>query len=115
MFMDEDDHNGRPVKVIAQMNPRQLSTCVLAPTRVRMMNSFDSSMLDRFLSPQPTIKAAIKKRMRRMFMKTRAKILPPIGEVAEWSIVPDSKSGVLQGTEGSNPSLSASNFGKTGL
>ena len=33
----------------------------------------------------------------------------PIGEVAEWSIVPDSKSGVLQGTEGSNPSLSASN------
>ena len=29
------------------------------------------------------------------------------GEVAEWSIVPDSKSGVLQGTEGSNPSLSA--------
>ena len=31
------------------------------------------------------------------------------GEVAEWSIVPDSKSGVLQGTEGSNPSLSASN------
>ena len=50
-----------------------------------------------------------------MFMKTRAKILPPIGEVAEWSIVPDSKSGVLQGTEGSNPSLSASNFGETGL
>ena len=31
----------------------------------------------------------------------------PVGEVAEWSIVPDSKSGVLQGTEGSNPSLSA--------
>lgn len=27
--------------------------------------------------------------------------------MAEWSIVPDSKSGVLQGTEGSNPSLSA--------
>ena len=32
------------------------------------------------------------------------------GEVAEWSIVPDSKSGVLQGTEGSNPSLSASSI-----
>ena len=29
------------------------------------------------------------------------------GEVAEWSIVPDSKSGVGQPTEGSNPSLSA--------
>ena len=31
----------------------------------------------------------------------------PVGEVAEWSIVPDSKSGVLQGTVGSNPPLSA--------
>ena len=31
----------------------------------------------------------------------------PDGEVAEWSIVPDSKSGVLQGTVGSNPTLSA--------
>ena len=31
------------------------------------------------------------------------------GEVAEWSNVPDSKSGVLQGTVGSNPTLSASN------
>ena len=30
-----------------------------------------------------------------------------IGEVAEWSNVPDSKSGVPQGTGGSNPSLSA--------
>ena len=30
------------------------------------------------------------------------------GEVAEWSNVPDSKSGVPQGTGGSNPSLSAS-------
>ena len=29
------------------------------------------------------------------------------GEVAEWSNVPDSKSGVLQGTVGSNPTLSA--------
>ena len=29
------------------------------------------------------------------------------GEVAEWSNVPDSKSGVPQGTEGSNPTLSA--------
>ena len=29
------------------------------------------------------------------------------GEVAEWSNVPDSKSGVPQGTGGSNPSLSA--------
>ena len=29
------------------------------------------------------------------------------GEVAEWSIVPDSKSGVSQGTVGSNPTLSA--------
>jgi hypothetical protein len=29
--------------------------------------------------------------------------------VAEWSNVPDSKSGVLQGTVGSNPTLSASN------
>jgi len=28
--------------------------------------------------------------------------------VAEWSNVPDSKSGVPQGTEGSNPSFSAS-------
>ena len=28
--------------------------------------------------------------------------------MAEWSIVPDSKSGVLQGTVGSNPTLSAS-------
>ena len=32
----------------------------------------------------------------------------PAGEVAEWSNVPDSKSGVPQGTGGSNPSLSAS-------
>ena len=31
----------------------------------------------------------------------------PDGEVAEWSNVPDSKSGVLQGTVGSNPTLSA--------
>ena len=30
------------------------------------------------------------------------------GEVTEWSIVPDSKSGVPQGTVGSNPTLSAS-------
>ncbi len=30
-----------------------------------------------------------------------------IGEVAEWSNVPDSKSGVPQGTAGSNPALSA--------
>jgi hypothetical protein len=30
------------------------------------------------------------------------------GEVAEWSNAPDSKSGVPQGTGGSNPSLSAS-------
>lgn len=29
------------------------------------------------------------------------------GEVAEWSNVPDSKSGVLKGTVGSNPTLSA--------
>ena len=39
---------------------------------------------------------------------SRCAIMPrSSGEVAEWSIVPDSKSGVLQGTEGSNPSLSA--------
>ena len=31
----------------------------------------------------------------------------PFGEVAEWSNAPDSKSGVPQGTGGSNPSLSA--------
>ena len=30
-----------------------------------------------------------------------------LGEVAEWSNVPDSKSGIPQGIEGSNPSLSA--------
>ena len=36
------------------------------------------------------------------------------GEVAEWSNVPDSKSGVLQGTVGSNPTLSA-NTGKASL
>ena len=30
------------------------------------------------------------------------------GEVAEWSNVPDSKSGVRKRTEGSNPSLSSS-------
>ena len=30
-----------------------------------------------------------------------------LGEVAEWSNVPDSKSGVPQGTAGSNPALSA--------
>ena len=34
-----------------------------------------------------------------------------IGEVAEWSNVPDSKSGVPQGTGGSNPSLSATILG----
>ena len=33
--------------------------------------------------------------------------LPGFGEVTEWSIVPDSKSGVPQGTVGSNPTLSA--------
>ena len=33
-----------------------------------------------------------------------------LGEVAEWSNVPDSKSGVPQGTEGSNPSFSANFF-----
>ena len=32
---------------------------------------------------------------------------PSHGEVAEWSNAPDSKSGVPQGTGGSNPSLSA--------
>ena len=31
-----------------------------------------------------------------------------VGEVAEWSNVPDSKSGVLKSTAGSNPALSAS-------
>ena len=35
----------------------------------------------------------------------------PLGEVAEWSNVPDSKSGVLQGTVGSNPTLSAKRIG----
>ena len=35
------------------------------------------------------------------------------GEVAEWSNVPDSKSGVLQGTVGSNPTLSATGHMKT--
>ncbi len=34
-------------------------------------------------------------------------ICNPFGEVSEWSNVPDSKSGVPQGTGGSNPSLSA--------
>ena len=33
--------------------------------------------------------------------------LPELGEVTEWSNVPDSKSGVSQGTVGSNPTLSA--------
>uniref|UniRef100_E6QNJ0 Uncharacterized protein n=1 Tax=mine drainage metagenome TaxID=410659 RepID=E6QNJ0_9ZZZZ len=38
-----------------------------------------------------------------------AMIKPHTGEVAEWSNVPDSKSGVAYSvTEGSNPSLSAS-------
>ena len=32
---------------------------------------------------------------------------PGLGEVTEWSIVPDSKSGVPKGTVGSNPTLSA--------
>jgi hypothetical protein len=32
------------------------------------------------------------------------------GEVAEWSNVPDSKSGVPQGTVGSNPTLSAKHY-----
>lgn len=32
-----------------------------------------------------------------------------LGEVAEWPNVPDSKSGVPQGTVGSNPTLSAKN------
>ena len=32
---------------------------------------------------------------------------PLLGEVAEWSNVPDSKSGVPKGTAGSNPALSA--------
>ena len=36
------------------------------------------------------------------------------GEVAEWTIVPDSKSGVPQGTVGSNPTLSASFVQKLG-
>ena len=35
------------------------------------------------------------------------------GEVAEWSNVPDSKSGVPQGTVGSNPTLSASEHPET--
>lgn len=34
-------------------------------------------------------------------------IIAFFGEVAEWSNVPDSKSGVPKGTGGSNPSLSA--------
>jgi hypothetical protein len=34
-------------------------------------------------------------------------IIAFFGEVAEWSNVPDSKSGVPQGTAGSNPALSA--------
>ena len=33
--------------------------------------------------------------------------LPELGEVAEWSNVPDSKSGEPQGSVGSNPTLSA--------
>ena len=37
------------------------------------------------------------------------------GEVAEWSNVPDSKSGVPQGTVGSNPTLSAKCLAKTPL
>ena len=35
------------------------------------------------------------------------KITIQCGEVTEWSNVPDSKSGVPQGTAGSNPALSA--------
>ena len=43
-----------------------------------------------------------------------SKLLP--GEVAEWSNVPDSKSGVPKGTGGSNPSLSANqNYKKLGI
>ena len=38
-----------------------------------------------------------------------------LGEVAEWSNVPDSKSGVPQGTEGSNPSFSAISFNHPAL
>jgi hypothetical protein len=34
------------------------------------------------------------------------------GELSEWLKVPDSKSGVLQGTGGSNPSLSARDSGR---
>ena len=34
-------------------------------------------------------------------------VIRTLGEVAEWSNVPDSKSGVPKGTGGSNPSLSA--------
>ncbi len=39
--------------------------------------------------------------------KTLAASNPFHGEVAEWSIAPDLKSGEPQGSEGSNPSLSA--------
>jgi hypothetical protein len=43
-------------------------------------------------------------------------IQPHIGEVAEWSNVPDSKSGVAYSvTEGSNPSLSANYLENTPL
>ena len=42
-------------------------------------------------------------------------LYPELGEVAEWSNVPDSKSGVPQGTGGSNPSLSAIRTESLGL
>ena len=39
--------------------------------------------------------------------KTTSIAFPPIGEMAEWSNAPVLKTGVLRGTGGSNPSLSA--------
>ena len=43
--------------------------------------------------------------------RKRPRVFEP-GEVAEWSNVPDSKSGVPQGTVGSNPTLSAKQHSK---
>lgn len=55
------------------------------------------------IAPKKMILKACKRRIPSANRKDR-------GEVTEWTIVPASKSGVPQGTGGSNPSFSASDF-----
>ena len=67
--------------------------------RARMITGLSHAAKKRISSPE--------RMLFKLIISSLCYSIGRFGEVAEWSNVPDSKSGVLQGTVGSNPTLSA--------